>query len=254
VRLHLVLEVFVEAFNDKGEYSGAAQLPAHARRVGGPITPRAVVVHTTDMLPNAWGALLRAWNQTIGGGACAHFLIGRDPKQGLTQMVSVLRNANHAGGNPHGWWVEEHREGIHVHPNTIAVGIEVHAAGRLEWLTKDRAVFQEDHKTLGEFSVSAGEVHVDDLGRPWHKLTEYQLETLEAVLLALKPVLHDIGTLQPLANAAYVKNRSKWDTSYAVATASSLVGHVTLDTINRSDPGSQGMTFINQFAQKDGWK
>lgn len=244
----------METFNDKGEYGGATQIPAYAQRVGGSIAPRAAVIHTTDMMPRSWEALLRAWGQTIGGGACANFLLGRDPSQGLVQMVSILRNANHAGGNPHGWWVDEHREGIRVHPNTIAVGIEVHSAGRLEWLSKDRAVFQEDHKTLGEFSVATGEVHVDELGRPWHKLTEYQLETLEALLVALKPVLGDIGTLQPQANAAYVKDRSKWDTSYAVPAASSLVGHVSLDVINRSDPGPQGMAFINEFARKDGWK
>lgn len=252
--MHLVLEVPVATFNEWGEYSGATQIPANARRVGGPITPRAVVVHTTDMLPNAWPALLKAWSQTIGGGSCAHFLIGRTPEQGVVQMVPIVHNANHAGGKPHGWWMNEHREGIHVHPNTISVGIELHGAGRLEWLTRDRAVFQEAHKTLGEFSVAAGKVYVDELGRPWHALTDYQLEALEGLLVALKPELADIGELQPVANAAFVKNRSKWDTSYGAPVARSLVGHVSLDTINRTDPGPQGMAFINNFAQKDNWK
>lgn len=258
VRVHLVLamrrETAVETFNVSGKYSEATQIPANPRRVGGAIIPKAVVVHTTDMMPRSWDALLRAWQQSAG--ACAHFLIGRTPEHGLVQMVPITRNAYHAGANPpatHGWWVDEHREGIRVHPNDLAVGIELHAAGRLSWHTKDRAVYQEDHKTLGEFSVAAGEVHVDELGRPWHVITEYQLETLETLLVALKPHLGDIGTLQPKANAAFVADHSRWDTSFLVPTSRSLVGHGSLDVINREDPGPQGMAFINEFVQKDKW-
>lgn len=245
----------VELFDDEGEYTGARHVAAGPRRMGGPITPRAVVVHTTDMLPRSFDALIRAWQG--GAGPCAHFIIGRTPEQGLVQMVPILRNGYHAGagaGATHGWWVDEHREGLRVHPNDLAVGIELHSAGRLSWLTKDRATYSEDHKVLGEFSVAAGEVHVDDLGRPWHKILDYQLDTLRDLLTALKPNLADIGNLHPAANAAYVKNRSKWDTSYAVAVSRTLVGHVTLDTVNREDPGPQGMAFLNTFAEGNNWK
>lgn len=242
------------AFDTSGKYSGAQYIAANPRRMGGPITPRAVVVHTTDMMPKSFPALIKAW--TLSPGPCAHFIIGRTAEQGLVQMVPIYRNAYHAGATPpatHGWWADQNREGIRVHPNDLAIGIELHSAGRLSWLTKDRAVFQESHKTLGEFSVAAGEVYVDELGRPWHKLTDYQLTVLAALLLDLKPELHDIGTLHPIANAAYVKDRSKWDTSFAAPTCQTLCGHASLDVINREDPGPQGMAFINDFAHKEQW-
>lgn len=243
---------------DAFPYSAAKLIPAHESRVGGAITPRAVVVHTTDMMPNSWEALLRAWQrpaETPSRSACAHYLIGRTPEQGVVQMVSTRRNANHAGGNPHGIWLKPGSANMSssVHPNAMSIGIELHCAGRLEWLTPDRAVFKEDGKVLGEFRVGAGEVYTDALNRPWHIINDYQRKTLEGLLAVLRPTLAPLNGLVARPNAAYVKDRSKWDTSYAVPVAESLVGHATLDTINRMDPGPQGMVIINAIAARDGW-
>jgi hypothetical protein len=254
VRVHLVLplrqEAIVGTFNSKGLYDAARYVAAHASRVGGPITPRAAVVHTTDMLPNGFGGLIRGWS-TGGPGACAHFVLGRDPTQGLVQLVPIIRNGEHAGGSVHGNWVSA--DGSKVHPNSVAVGIEVHNAGRLEWLSKDRAAYQEKHVTLAEFSVAQGEVFVDDLNRPWHITTQYQFDTLAQLLSDLHG---QFGPLQarPVPDAALVKDRSKWDMSYAAPVCTTLVGHASLDPINKMDPGPQLMAFINDFARKANWK
>lgn len=235
----------METYDDKGVYSGAVQLRAHPSRVGGPIAPRAVVVHTTDMAPGAWSALKRAWTQ-VAGKTTAHFMIGRDGE--LVQMVPIIRNANHAGGTPHGWWFDAHT-GSRIHPNTLAIGVELHSAGRLRWKTGDARTAQliEDHKVLGEFGLN--EIYVDERDRPWHLVTEAQLEALEGLLWNTRTYLANIGTIRPQPNEAYTAA-----TAYAKPFASSLVGHVSLDTVNRSDPGPQVMAFLNDFAKKDNWK
>lgn len=237
-------------FNSAGLYDGARYVAAHASRVGGQITPRAVVVHDTDMVPNGFAGLVRAWSMG-GPGPCAHFIIGRDATQGLVQMVPIIRNGEHAGGAVHGNWVTP--DGSKIHPNSIAVGIEVHTAGRLDWKSADRAVLLDKHIPVAEFSVAAGEVFVDDLGRPWHMALSYQLDTLAQLLTDLHGQL---GPLQahPVPDAALVKDRSKWDMSWAAPVCTTLVGHASIDPINKTDPGPQLMTFINDLARKANWK
>lgn len=246
-----------------GVYEGARWVPAHRGRIGGSIVPQAVVVHTTDMVPKSFDALVNAWN-TRGGApnmySAAHFVLGPTAKQGLVQMVPITRNANHAGGETkngftyHGWWVT--KDGRFIHPNTISVGIEVHNAGLLTWKpgSLQTAQFIENKKVVAEFSRAEGEVYVDSLGRPWEAVTEYALVQLATLLSALR------SSLKPLepgvthkGDAAYIKDRSRWDTSYAYAQAHGLVGHVSLDPINKTDPGPQLMAFINNFAQNEGW-
>lgn len=242
-----------------GWYDRAVFTPAHTGRVGGLIVPETVVVHTTDMPPNDFAGLVKAWSTSAGLGAAAHFILGRDPDQGLVQMIPITSNANHAGGPTkngtaiHGWWVTP--DGHFVHPNIVAVGIEVHAAGMLYWKkgSTDVAEYVEDRKVRAEFSRSKGDVYVDSLNRPWHAITAYQLDSLGQLLRDLCPSLK-ASTLVPKADAAFIKDRTRWDTSYAVPAANTLVGHVSLDPINKTDPGPQLMTFINDFARKEEWK
>jgi hypothetical protein len=244
-----------------GWFTDARRVDAHPGRMGGSIVPQAAVVHTTDMTPKSFDDLVKAWATTGGAPnrySAANFLLGRDPGQGLVQMVPITRNSNHAGGPTknglalHGWWVT--KEGRFIHPNTIAVGIEVHSNGLLAWKpgSKGVAQFIEDKKVKAEYS--GDDLYVDDLNRPWHRVTEYQLETLEHLLVSLKPSLKPLAEgVDHKADAAYVKDHTRWDMSYAYATSRSLVGHASLDPINKTDPGPQLMHFINEFAHKDGW-
>jgi hypothetical protein len=242
---------------DRGRYTLARQVTAHPGRIGPVIVPECTVVHTTDM-PNGFDELVKVWQTSPGRGSCAHFILGRNPDQGLVQMVPITNNGNHAGGptvngHPiHGWWVT--RAGKLLHPNTVSVGIEVHAAGRLYWAkgSKDVAEYIEDHKVKATFSRSKGEVYVDALGRPWHAVNEYQLASLGALLVDLRAVMKE-STLVSRADAAFIKDRSQWDTSYALPDSNTLVGHVSLDPINKTDPGPQLMAYINANAKQFGW-
>jgi len=243
-----------------GWWSGALKVPAHASRVGGVITPQTVVVHTTDMLPNDWVALEAAWARKPGQCA-AHFNIGRSPLQGVVQHVSVTRNANHAGGATrngkpmHGWWVTE--GGKFIHPNTIAIGIELHCAGMLKWKpgAVGRVALYNDSDSHRMVEFTGDDLYVDDLNRPWHVITQYQLDRLGELLHALKAVLKSLaeGT-KPQADAAYIKDRSYWDTSAALPTRDTLVGHWSLDPVNKTDPGPQGMQALEEIAQKEGYR
>ncbi len=240
-----------------GWYNKATSVGAHPSRVGGPIDPGAVVVHTTDMRPNDFDALVRAWT-TRPGPACAHFIIGRTSKQGLVQLTSILRNGNHAGGPvrngaaQHGWWGDS-KTGRRIHPNHLSVGIEVHAAGLLKWLDPAKTVagYVEGGKIREKFS--GDEIYVDSLVRPWHAVTPYQLATLEELLSDLQPALNPRGGLEPRPLQPFLKNRSAWDTSYAVPGSNTLVGHASLSPGRKMDPGPQIMAFINHIAEKNKW-
>lgn len=48
----------------------------------------------------------------------------------MVQFAPITRNANHAGGKTHGWWyTRAGGRGRLIHPNTVAVGIELDNAG-----------------------------------------------------------------------------------------------------------------------------
>jgi hypothetical protein len=53
--------------------------PHPGRMTGGAIDPEYVIEHTTDMHPDDFDALVRAWMTRASDGSCAHLLIGRTP-------------------------------------------------------------------------------------------------------------------------------------------------------------------------------
>lgn len=210
-----------------GWWAGAKRTPAHPGRVGGPITPWSTVVHTTDMLPEEWAALVASWTTRAGEGACAHFLIGRDAAHGVVQFVPVNRNGNHAGGPGHGVYVVN---GTQLHPNLVSVGIEVHCAGGVPLLAGAWRLV-EGGKAHGP-AIPATDVAVDPArpGRGWHVVTEYQREQLQAIL-------GDLETVQARVPAGATKRAfGETPASYAVLPGARVATHAELDPVHRADP------------------
>lgn len=222
---------------DGGRLTWARWMPAHPGRIGGAIRAIGSVVHETQMHPDQWPALLRAWQRSAGRGACAHFLIGRSELDGVVQMVDVARNGNHAGGRPqHGWLLIG---GKRVHPNAALVGIEVHTAGPVRLV--------RDHWRAGEYGkdgwkphgapLPAADVEVDARypARGWHRPTAYQLQELARLLQALDgcPVMHPYPERWSVAaNGPTPPWAPRGTTAGRI-----VVGHVTLDPARKSDPG-----------------
>jgi N-acetylmuramoyl-L-alanine amidase len=223
-----------------GWYDGARRVDAHRGRVGGTIDPEVIVVHTTDCMPGSMPAIVKSWSSVAGNGACAHAIIGRTPVDGMVQMIPFTRNANHAGGYPgHGWYLANNAPARAagaplVHPNTIAVGIEldcagylgrpVNSAGRQVWLHPDT-----------KREIAASDVDVDEQGRGWHKVTQYQYDTLGNLIDELRAGMRLPRpglTISP--NGTYADNGVKWAD---VGARVSVVGHVTLDPLQKTDPG-----------------
>lgn len=217
---------------DGGRYRGARWAQIHPGRDGGAIKPWGVVVHTTDMHPDRFDPLVRAWQRSAGRGAGAHFLLGRTPAQGLVQMVDVGRNGNHAGGLTHGWF---NAGAGRIHPNNVTIGIEVHAAGGVRLIDRVwRTV--SDGKPFGA-PLPAADVQPDPKrpGRGWHVPNAYQLAELERLLDALaqcpvvvrSPPRVDV---EPNGEPPPWAPRIDW-------MGMVVVGHVTLDPSDKSDPG-----------------
>lgn len=218
-----------------GWYYDADETPAHPGRIGPTIVPATVVVHTTDMHPSSHDALVKAWRETRGGGNAAHFLIGRTPEQGIKQFAQITRNANHAGGAKHGWW--RTAEGKFIHPNTVAVGIELDNAGRLQKRGK-AWVHPDSGKT-----IPLEEVYIDAKGVGWHVLTPYQYGALMQLLHDLKACLVPLPpgcVISP--NGSYLGNGVPW----AVMSGVDVVGHATLDPTNKTDPGPQVTAWLEE--------
>lgn len=216
-----------------GWWAHADKKPAHPGRVGGPITPRAVVVHTTDTVGGYAGMVKRITTQRGDGGGC-HFMIDRDGH--CTQFVPITRNGNHAGGKTHGWWRTGGRD---VHPNLWAVGIELVGAGAL----KRAADGSHYHKDSGR-TIPLAEIHFDQKGRAWQKITQPQLDRLRQLTDALRGVIKEMpadAVVKP--NGEYVANGVHY---FARCTQPDpwLVGHVTLDPNNKTDPGPQVMAWL----------
>lgn len=228
---HVAEKVNVGEFKE-GRWSLATYKEMFAGRIGRAIVPRTMVVHTTDMRPGTFAALVRNWTRQLGRGNGAHFLIGRTPQQGVVQFAPIHRNSNHAGGPDCG-----NIGGLH--PNTVSVGVEVHAAGRLrkvngKWMDWDKVEVIPD-----------ADVYIDEKGRGWHRVTEYQMDMLKRLWEALRPTLRawPTGTkVQP--SASYVSTA----TQYAAPVSPSLVGHVSMNPVRKSDPGPQVMKEINSWA------
>lgn len=210
-----------------GVWSKARRIACHPGRMGGAINPFAVVVHTTDMLPGEWDALMTAWTSKAGEGACAHFLIGRDESEGVVQMVPINRNGNHAGGPGSGRFVVGGKE---VHPNLVTVGIEVHCAGGVRMVN--------GMWRLVEGGVAHGpSLHPDDvtpdplrLGRGWHKVTDYQRDRLFELLAVLDAVL------APLPEGTTTRAFGETPPPYSVMPSARVVTHAQLDPVHRADP------------------
>jgi len=220
---------------DGGRLTWARWVPCHSGRVGRAIRPWAVVVHTTDMAPGSFDALVKAWASRPGAGNAAHFLVGRTETDGTVQMIDCARNGNHAGGKPaHGWFTAG---GQRIHPNSVSIGIEVHNAGEVrliagQWRTGEYDNGWHPHGA----PLDPADVIVDDRNksRGLHRPTEWQLEELARLLEALGhcPVIAPYPEGWGIAaNGA--------PQSWAPQTMISglpVVGHVTLDPARKGDP------------------
>ena len=209
-----------------GWWSLARRLPAFPGRIGQVIAPFAVVVHTTDMVPESWTGLLNSWTTRPGQGECAHFIIGRDATSGIVQLAPITRNANHAGGTGHGSFVAGHQS---WHPNNVSVGIELHCAGQLhnkggQWRLVENNVAQG-------LPIPAEDV-IPDPARPgigYHTVTDYQYEQLGLLLDGLETVL---GALPEGCVAQSIEQPPR----YAIFASGRRVGHVSLHAAQRGDP------------------
>lgn len=221
----------------QGWWSLAKRVPMHPGRIGRAITPRTLIVHTTDMRPGTFNAVVKSWTSQPGKGNGAHFLLGKDERDGCVQFASTVVNANHAGGPNCGGY--KLPNGKLLNPNLVGVGIEIDNAGRL---TKDKkGWYQKDtgHRFAPE------NVFVDDKGRGWERVTDYQMKMLAKLWTALKPTLTGWpsgSTVVP--NEPYEKHGS----GYAKPTKPSLTGHCSTNVINKTDPGPQVMVEINKWA------
>lgn len=218
-----------------GYYSGARRVDAHPGRVGGPIEPCAVVVHTTDMAPETFDALITAWRTKPGAGDCAHFVIGRDESEGVVQLVSVSKNANHAGGPTHGVFVDAKARVFH--PNEISVGIELHCAGGVVNQGGEWRLLEGGRPTGAPISDLDVDPDPARTGRGWHKVTDYQYQQLDALLAELEAIM----TTAPAGLVA----KSPFQTPSAWALGSGrIVGHCSLDFYSRSDPWPMVMDHV----------
>ena len=224
-----------------GWLDGVYHRDAHPGRVGGPIAPFAIVVHTTDVPPEAWSAMMARLQNELGAGDGAHFWIGRDAAAGVVQTVPILRNANHAGGPHHGWFVDG--DGNRIHPNLCAIGIEIHCAG-------DVAKFSDGWHSLDGHTPTGAVIPESDVvldpqrpGRGWHVVTPYQLEQLGMLLdtleTALAPAPAGLHAISP------------WEAPPAYGVIGGrIVGHVSLDARDRADPWPQAMAWLRERQAK----
>lgn len=212
-----------------GWYRSAIRKAAHPGRVGGAIHPFLFGVHTTDMVPEDWPALVNAWGTRAGDGACCHFLLGRTEQDGLLQFVPITRNGNHMGGPQHG--VIDTASATGIHPNLVVAGIEIHCAGGLR-LVRGQWRFIEGGAAHGA-PIPASDVIPDPErpGRGWHRVTDYQLAMLRKLYASIQ------SKLAPLPAGTRARSRGEKPPAFAVMPADSrLVTHVELDPTNRADP------------------
>lgn len=219
-----------------GKWSAVAPFKAaHPGRVGTTIVPRTLIVHTTDTYPGGYNAVVKSWTTAPGAGNGAHFLVGRDSVSGVTQFVSIFRNANHAGGKDCGGF--KLPVGAVVHPNSCSVGVELDNAGRLvkagaDWVHPDT-----------KKKIPMADVFVDSRGHGWHRVTDYQIGVLRVLWHDLKPVL--LANPWPAGTTVshvggYTENGVPW----AAVTNPILVGHCTTNPIQKTDPGPQVMALL----------
>jgi hypothetical protein len=255
----------------RGWWDIAERSPIHEGRVGQLISFCAAVVHTTDMHPDRFDALLEAWKRSKGRGAGAHFLIGREPDEGLHQLASVQRNANHAGGmrtengRPvpyHGWLIDNTRTAVYptgrrFHPNMHTVGIEVHNAGLLYMLNGEWRTTQVVNGRRLPFGAPIPNAEVLPEGkkaavpRGWHRPTPWQRDILGHLLGALADAPYRV---KPPAGMSVEPNTFVPGKTWRAEVPSwaphveilgrvrtdlppmPVLGHVTLDPARKGDP------------------
>jgi len=225
-----------------GWWVGARRRAAHPGRIGGAIAPWSATVHTTDMLPEEWDALIAAWTSRAGDGACAHFLVGRDANHGVVQLVPIVRNGNHAGGPGHGVFRVPGRADLH--PNQVAVGIEVHCAGGVRRIGGAWRLVEGG--TAHGAPLPDTDVIPDPQrpGRGWHVVTDYQREKLAALLDDLETVL---AAVPPGAVKVAFGERPP---SYAVLPGARLATHAELDPMHRADPWPPLCAWLRERASR----
>ncbi len=225
-----------------GWYSEASKWPSNPGRIGPAITPKSVVVHTTDCAPGTMATLLINTQKNRGDGGGYHFLIGKSPQAnandisgGIYQLVPITRNGNHAGGRPtHGWF--KTKAGALIHPNTCTVGIELDNAGRLKKINGKWIHVDSGRQILDSM------VHVDVKGRGWEKVTAYQMAALHAVLRALDVVMPNFEEgVTVVPNGTYKDNGVSPE---AALPGVRFVGHWTLDPTRKNDPGPQVTEYL----------
>lgn len=220
-------------FSTDGWYSDATRVDANPGRSGGVIAPEVITIHTTDTMPGTSVAIVNSWSKTPGNGACAHFVLDRDGV--IVQLVSLYRNANHAGGYPKHGWFDAPATGLLVkitaiHPNTIAVGIEVENAGYLGRRQKDGRWLHPDTRR----EIPAADVQVDSRGRGWHKATEVQMSVLSALIQVLESTIRPMREgLVIVPNGVYDDNLVPW----AEVTSPRVHAHASLDPTQKTDCG-----------------
>ena len=213
-------------FFKDGLWSLARQTPAFPQRIGGVIAPFAVVVHTTDTVPEAYAGLVHNWTTAIGRGECAHFIIGREQTSGVIQLTAITNNANHAGGDGHGMFVAGQQS---WHPNLVSVGIEIDCAGQVRQLNGVWRLFENGLPTgnpLPDADVTPDPAHP---GIGYHNVTEYQYQQLGLLLDGLETVL---GALPAGCVAHSIEQPPAW----AIFPTGRRVGHVSLHAQQRGDP------------------
>lgn len=223
-------------------YPDAIVVKAHHGRIGGACNPLAVVVHTTDTMPGGFKAIVKSWSTTVGAGNGAHYLIGRNPTDGIVQFVPHTSNSNHAGGKTHGNWLINK---MPVHPNTISIGIEIDAGGKLYKNIIGNWIHPDTRKIVPDTDV-----YIDKWGHGWHRVTQYQLDQLDKLLNwlcdnVLGSLYHVDINHSIVPNGTYKDNHvSPWAESNKYKW---LVGHVTLDPFNKTDPGPQVMEILSKW-------
>lgn len=225
-----------------GWWANARRTPAHRSRVGGGIVPFAAVVHTTDMHPDSWAALVRAYT-TVPAPNAATFGIGRTIEDGVVQFASVFTNANHAGGAGHGVFLDA--RGQQYHPNLASVGIEIHNAGGLRLVAGIwRWGESLNGKPWAPFGAPIPPIDVvPDPARPgrgWHRPSSYQLAMLDRLRSDLNLVL------APAPTGLRAVCRGKESVPlWAQPVDARTSGHVSLDPDHRSDPWPLIMAHVN---------
>jgi N-acetyl-anhydromuramyl-L-alanine amidase AmpD len=221
-------------FDEAGWWKYAQRAPLHHARVGQVINPFSIAVHSTDILDGhrSFEGLLHRWQALPGKGNGAHFLIGRTEAQGLHQLCTILRNANHIGGETGGSF--RGASGKLTIANLCTVGIEVHNAGQLELRNGAWRLIERDNRGICVpvgLAVPPDQVAPDRVNprRGYHLPTQWQMQKLHELMTALDAVLPPIGATKPVPKLGKV---STW----ADRRNPRVVFHATLDPSRKSDP------------------